>query len=317
MSDQEDMVAPASQSSDKRAWRRFMSHPMLVTGTGILSLVTLMALFAPWLTPYDPYSIDTINRLQPPGGDHLFGTDHLGRDVFTRVLYGIQLSLFVGGCVTLLAGVIGLVIGLLAAYHSVLDHIFMRICDGLYAFPSILLAISIVAIMGPHLGNVILALTIVYIPSIARIVRSAAFVVQEKTFIEGLRASGASAFRIIGLHIIPNILSPLIVQASYVFAVSILTEASLSFLGAGIPAPSPSLGNLLLDGKNVIFKAWWMTVFPGIFIILLILGLNLLGDGLRDVLNPDTGTVRRLKKKKNRSRQRRATAIESDALAGN
>ncbi|REK68370.1 MAG: peptide ABC transporter permease [Cohnella sp.] len=305
MASLEPIAVSAPPGRGRIAWRRYFSNPLLVTGTAIMSVVALLALLAPWTTSYDPYSIETLNRLQPPSGEHLFGTDQLGRDVFTRVVYGIRVSLLVGASVTAIAGAIGLLVGLASAYSPVCDHIFMRICDGLYAFPSILLAISIVAIMGPQTGNVILALTIVYIPSIARIVRSAALVVQEKTFIEGLRAQGAGVFRIVGLHMLPNVLSPLIVQASFVFAVSILTEASLSFLGAGIPAPEPSLGNLLLDGKNVIFKAWWMTVFPGVFIILMILGLNLLGDGLRDFLDPGAGSNNRFAKRKKAVRRRR------------
>ncbi|GAE07867.1 ABC transporter permease [Paenibacillus sp. JCM 10914] len=260
--------------------------PLLMTGTVLVALVSLAALLAPWIASHDPYALEAMNRLKAPSAEHIFGTDNFGRDVFSRVLYGMRVSLLVGAAVTLIAGLIGLVVGLLSAYYALCDHILMRICDGLYAFPSILLAISIVAIMGPRTSNVIIALSIVYIPSIARIVRSAALVVKEKTYIEGLRAQGAGPVRIIGLHILPNVLSPLIIQASFIFAVSILTEASLSFLGAGIPAPAPSLGNLLLDGKNVIFNAWWMTVFPGICIILMILGLNLMGDGLRDFLDP-------------------------------
>lgn len=267
-------------------WRRYISSPLLMTGTVLVALVSLAALLAPWIASHDPYALEAMNRLKAPSAEHIFGTDNFGRDVFSRVLYGMRVSLLVGAAVTLIAGLIGLVVGLLSAYYVLCDHILMRICDGLYAFPSILLAISIVAIMGPRTSNVIIALSIVYIPSIARIVRSAALVIKEKTYIEGLRAQGAGPVRIIALHILPNVLSPLIIQASFIFAVSILTEASLSFLGAGIPAPAPSLGNLLLDGKNVIFNAWWMTVFPGICIILMILGLNLMGDGLRDLLDP-------------------------------
>lgn len=277
-------VAPPKRRAPK--WRRYISSPLLMTGTVLVALVSLAALLAPWIASHDPYALEAMNRLKAPSADHIFGTDNFGRDVFSRVLFGMRVSLLVGAAVTLIAGLIGLVVGLLSAYYALCDHILMRICDGLYAFPSILLAISIVAIMGPRTSNVIIALSIVYIPSIARIVRSAALVVKEKTYIEGLRAQGAGPVRIIGLHILPNVLSPLIIQASFIFAVSILTEASLSFLGAGIPAPAPSLGNLLLDGKNVIFNAWWMTVFPGICIILMILGLNLMGDGLRDFLDP-------------------------------
>jgi peptide/nickel transport system permease protein len=251
-----------------------------------LLIVVVLAVFAPFFTGYGPLDVDPKNRLQAPSQEHLFGTDNFGRDLFSRVIYGMQVSVVVGFTVTILASFIGMLIGLLCAHYSLLDHILMRICDGLFAFPSILLAIAIVAALGPKTSNVILALVIVYTPSVARVVRSVALVVREQVYIEALRAQGASAWRILCLHMAPNTASPLIIQATFIFASSILTEAALSFLGAGIPAPHPSLGNILLDGKSVIFNAWWMTVFPGAFILVMVLGLNLFGDGLRDLLDP-------------------------------
>jgi peptide/nickel transport system permease protein len=266
--------------------RRFFSNKPVVIGTAILAVACLIAVLAPFLTSHGPLDIDPKNRLHPPSAEHLFGTDNFGRDVFSRVVYGTRVSVTVGFSVALIASFIGMVTGLLSAYYSLLDHIFMRICDGLFAFPSILLAIAIMVTMGPSTTNVIIALSIVYMPSVARIVRSAALVVREQNYIEALHAQGASSWRIIWMHMAPNTTSPLIIQATYIFAVSILTEASLSFLGAGIPAPNPSLGNILYDGKAVIFVAWWMTVFPGIFIMAMIFALNLFGDGLRDLLDP-------------------------------
>jgi len=275
------------------ALRRFMHNQLLTTGAGILLVVVLLVIIGPLLTPYGPLQIDPVNRLKGPNGQHIFGTDNFGRDVFTRAVYGLRISVAVGFSVTVVSSLIGMIVGLLSASYSVLDHIFMRICDGLFAFPSILLAISIMAALGPNPGNVIIALSIIFIPSMARIIRSKALVIRELTYIEALHAQGASSWRIIWIHMAPNTLSPLIIQSSFIFAVSILTEASLSFLGAGIPSPSPSLGNMLFDGKTVIYNAWWMTVFPGIFLMLVVLGLNLFGDGLRDLLDPHANKVKR------------------------
>ncbi|MDK8642297.1 ABC transporter permease [Niallia taxi] len=277
---------------------RFFSNRLLLTGSILLVITTFIGVFVSFLSPYEILEIDPKNRLAAPSNAHWFGTDNFGRDVFSRTMYGVRISLLIGVTVTLVASVIGLTVGLLASYYKLLDHIFMRICDGLFAFPSILLAIAIMSALGPKSINVIIALVLVFIPSIARIVRSAALVVKEKVFIEALQAQGASSFRILFLHIAPNILAPLIVQVTFVFAVTILTEASLSFLGAGIPAPLPSLGNMLYDGKLAIYNAWWMTVFPGLFIILIVLGLNLFGDGLRDYLDPKSKlSVKRRKRK--------------------
>ena len=277
----------------QRNIRRFLGSRLVVTGSIILLVVTVVAVFAPFLTSYGPLEVDPKNRLQAPDAKHWFGTDNFGRDLFSRVLYGAQVSLSVGFSVAVIASCLGLIIGLLSAYYSALDHVLMRICDGLFAFPSILLAIAIVAALGPMKSNVVLALVIVYTPSVARVVRSVALVVREQTYIEALRSQGASDFRIIWVHMVPNCASPLIVQTTYIFASSILTEAALSFLGAGIPAPNPSLGNILLDGKSVIFTAWWMTVYPGIFIMAMVLGLNLFGDGLRDLLDPRSSQAKK------------------------
>ncbi|SIR70079.1 peptide/nickel transport system permease protein [Peribacillus simplex] len=273
--------------------RRYFSNRLVVTGSVIILILSLISIFAPLITVYTPYDMIVTDRLSPPSAKHFFGTDNFGRDLFSRVVYGTRVSMTVGLTVAAITLVIGAVIGLYSAYYRTLDHILMRVCDGLMAFPAILLAIALMAALGPNIINVILSLSIVNTPSVARVVRSAAIVVKEQTFIEALRSQGASSWRIIWLHIAPNTMSPLIVQITYVFGVSVIIEASLSFLGAGIPAPSPSLGNILFDGKIVIFNAWWMTVFPGAFIILSVLGLNLFGDGLRDLLDPHTNKVKK------------------------
>lgn len=268
--------------------RRFFRNRLAVTGSVIIACAILISLLAPVIAIHDPYEVSPLDRLKPPSSNHIFGTDNFGRDLFSRVVYGTQMSMMVGVSVAVISSLIGTAIGLYSSYFRFLDHFFMRVSDGLMAFPAILLAISIMAVMGPSTKNVIIALSIVFIPLIARIVRSAGLVVKEQTYIEALQSLGASSTRIIWMHMLPNVLSPLIVQASFVFAISIITEAMLSFLGAGVPAPAPSIGNILYDGKNVIMSAWWMTLFPGSMVILIVLGLNLLGDGLRDLLDPHT-----------------------------
>lgn len=261
-------------------------NPSLLIWPAVLVTIVLLSFFASALSPYDPYSIDPLSRLKPPSAAHWFGTDNFGRDLFVRVALAVRVSLSVGAAVAVIAGIAGMIIGLLCAWYRPVDRVLMRVCDGLFAFPSLLLAIAIVGVLGPNIANVVLALSLVYVPSIARVIRGAAMVIKEKNFIEALRAQGGSASRIIWLHLLPNVISPFIVQVSWVFSVAILTEAALSFLGSGVPAPMPSLGNLLLEGKAVIFTAWWMTFFPGIAIVLLILGLNIIGDDLRDGADP-------------------------------
>lgn len=266
--------------------RQFLSNKLLVVGSILFIFITILALIGPSLMSYDPYEMKVAERLQAPSAEHLLGTDEFGRDLFTRIVYGAQVSMVIGLVVTLISAILGMIIGLYASYYTLLDHILMRICDGLMSIPGILLAIALMAALGPSSTNVIIALSIVFTPNIARIVRSSALVIREQTYIEAMHAQGASTLRIIWRHIAPNTISPLVVQATFVFAETIISEAALSFLGAGIPAPEPSWGNILFAGKLVIFKAWWMVVFPSLAIILSVLSLNLLGDGLRDFIDP-------------------------------
>jgi len=265
---------------------RLKSNHGLLVGAIIFVLLIILAVIGPFITSYGPYDMKVIDRLKPPSAAHLLGTDEFGRDLLTRILYGARVSIGVGLVVALFSSILGLIIGVYATYYKTLDHILMRICDGLTAIPGILLAIALMATLGASALNVIIALTIVFTPNIARVVRSTALVVREQTYIEAIQVQGASDSRIIWLHIVPNTLSPLLVQATFVFAEAIISEAALSFLGAGIPAPEASWGNILQASKLVIYKAWWMLVFPGVMIILSVLSLNLLGDGLRDQLDP-------------------------------
>ncbi|WP_339221150.1 ABC transporter permease [Paenibacillus sp. FSL W7-1332] len=287
---EKEYVAQVSKKLKKEqralGYRRLRSNYGLLIGATIFVLLVILALIGPLFTTYGPYDMKVVDRLTPPGAEHWLGTDEFGRDLLTRLLYGARVSISVGLAVALLSSALGLVIGVYATYYKTLDHILMRICDGLIAIPGILLAIALMAALGASAINVITALTIVFTPNIARVVRSAALVVREQTYIEAMHVQGASATRIIWQHIVPNVMSPLLVQATFVFAEAIISEAALSFLGAGIPAPEASWGNILQASKLVIYKAWWMVVFPGATLVLSVLSLNLLGDGLRDLLDP-------------------------------
>ncbi|MED4018512.1 ABC transporter permease [Sutcliffiella cohnii] len=267
------------------AIRGFLKNRLAVTGGVITTIIVLLILLAPLIVSQDPYSMVVTDKLQGPSSEHWFGTDNFGRDLFSRVIYGLQNSMMVGFVVALITAIIGTIIGLYASYYRVLDGILMRICDSLMAFPAILLAIAIMAALGPTTMNVIIAVSIVYTPFVARTVRSSALVIREQTYIEAMEAQGTNSSRIIWKHMAINTLSPLIVQATFIFAEAIIVEAALSFLGVGVPAPEPTLGNILFDGKIFIYNAWWLVVFPGVFMVLSVLGINLLGDGLRDVLS--------------------------------
>jgi peptide/nickel transport system permease protein len=243
------------------------------------------------LSPHDPFFVSPGRRLQGPSGAHWLGTDDLGRDVLTRALYGARVSFLVGGAVTLVTAVCGTILGLVAAYYPRADGIVMRVMDGLMAFPSILLAIGIMASLGPSALNVVLALAVVYTAPVARLVRAAALVTKQLPYVESARMIGASDSRILGRHILPNVLTPIIVQCTFTAALAIISEASLSFLGAGVPPQTPTWGNMLRDGQRLLSRAWWVSVFPGTGLFLTVLSFNLLGDALRDALDPRTRTL--------------------------
>ena len=257
-------------------------------GAVIFLLIVLAALIIPSVSSIDPNAMVVIDRLKPPSLAHPFGTDEFGRDLMIRILYGARVSLGVGCSVALLSCLFGTIIGIYASYFKLLDHVLMRICEGLIAIPGVLLAIALMAALGASSINVIIALTIVYTPSVARIVRGSALVTREQTFVEAAKVQGASSARILWKLILPNVISPLTVQASFIFAQAIISEASLSFLGAGIPAPAASWGNILQGSKQVLQKAPWTVIFPGLAVVLCVLSLNLFGDGLRDYLDPRT-----------------------------
>jgi peptide/nickel transport system permease protein len=269
-----------------RIGRRLLGHRLFMTGLVLLAIILLMSLFAGWLAPYSPVVNDYRYRLGPPNAAHWMGTDSFGRDVFSRMLYGSRVSLRIGFMVTLFTGIVGTLLGLCAGYFRRLENPIMRLMDALMAFPGILLAIALASVLGPSETNVVIALVITYTPRTARIMRAAALVLSQMEFVQAAKAAGAGHMRILFRHIAMNSLAPLIVQMTFIFAVSILAEAVLSFIGVGPPPPTPTWGNIIADGRDFIPDAPWVCLFPGIVVAMTVLGLNLIGDGLRDVLDP-------------------------------
>lgn len=267
-----------------RLIRRFFRHRLFLTGLVLFCSMVLIALFAGLLARH-PVEEKYV-PLATPSIQYFFGTDDFGRDVFSRVLFGARTSLRIGFSVVLTCGIAGTALGSVSGYFRKLDNLIMRIVDALMAFPAVLLALGIGAMLGPSEINAIIALAIVYTPGTARIVRASVLVIREKLYVEGATAFGASPWRILVRHVLPNSLAPLIVQLTFVFAYAILAEAILSFLGVGPPPPTPTWGNTIAEGRNYITVAPWIAFYPGIFIAATVLGLNLLGDGLRDVLDP-------------------------------
>jgi len=256
-------------------------------GAGIVLFFVFIAIFAPLLAPHDPLEIIVTRRLLPPSSDHLLGTDDLGRDNLSRILYGARVSLTVGILATAIGATVGVLFGILAGYFGgKLDSLIMRIIDVLLAFPGLLLAIAIVTVLGSSTRNVILAVAIFAVPGFARIVRGATLNVKKLEYIDAIRAVGANDFRIIFVHILPNVISPIIVQATLNVGGAIVTAAALSFLGVGTPPPTPEWGAMVDRGRAFLYQAPHMIYFPGLMIFLLVVGINLFGDGLRDYLEP-------------------------------
>jgi peptide/nickel transport system permease protein len=281
------VLAKQKTKSNAAYWWKLLSRnkSALISAVIFICLI-LVAVFAPVIAPYDPADMTPANRLQPVSQEHYFGTDGFGRDVFSRVVYGTRISLGAGISVVIATTIAGIILGLLSGYYRLLDNIIMRILDGLMAFPAIILQIAIMAVLGARFINVIIALSVVYTPRMARVVRSAVLVQKEQQYVEAARSIGANDLRINLLHVLPNCMAPIIIQATMIFAYSILAEASLSFLGVGVPPEIPSWGNILEEGRVFIRRAPWMITFPGIAIALCVLSLNMFGDGLRDILDP-------------------------------
>ncbi len=265
---------------------KLFRRKLVLAGAAILVIVTLLALFAPWVTPYEPMAMKIVDRMQSPTAAHWFGTDELGRDVFSRVVFGARYSLAIGASVVLISVTGGVLLGLVAGFFRRLDGPIMRFVDAMMSFPDILLAIALVAVLGASITNVILALAIVYTPRVARVVRASTLVVRELLFIEAARALGVSTWRILFIHILNNIASPILVQATFIFAYAVLAEAGLSFLGVGVPPELPTWGTMIASGQQFAHQAIWLVVFPGIAIVLSALSLQMVGDGFRDLLDP-------------------------------
>jgi peptide/nickel transport system permease protein len=271
-------------------WRRFRDafrrHPTALIGGVILILMVAIAIFAPWLGTIDPQAMAPIRRLKPPSAEFWFGTDQLGRDVYSRVVFGARVSLIVGLAVATLSIIVGIAIGLVTGYVRALDAVVMRIMDGLMSIPSVLLAIALMALTKASVGNVIAAITLAEVPRVVRLVRSLVLTLREQPYVEAAIAAGTTLPRILMRHILPNIVAPLLVQGTYVCGSAMITEAILSFIGAGTPPNIPSWGNIMAEGRSLIQIASYLIVFPGICLSLTVLAVNLLGDGMRDALDP-------------------------------
>ncbi|ANN79465.1 ABC transporter permease [Bordetella flabilis] len=276
-----DIVAPSSLR-----WRWLRKHPTLILGAALLVAMAVVALAAPWIATHDPLAINPLMRLKPSSPQNYFGTDALGRDVFSRTIWGGRVSLVVAISVAVLATALGVVLGLLAGFVRWADPLIMRVMDGLMAIPDILLAIALMAVIRASLTTVIVAIAIPQLPRVVRLVRSLALTLREQLYVEAAHAIGTRLPVILARHVLPNIVTPLVVQATFIAATAVLTEAVLSFLGVGVPAQVPSWGNMMAEGRNYVAVAFTIILYPGLFLAATVLAINLMGDGLRDALDP-------------------------------
>ncbi|WP_122522698.1 MULTISPECIES: ABC transporter permease [Pannonibacter] len=266
--------------------RRLTRRKPVLIALAVLVIFVLLAVLAPVIAPYSPTKLSIASRLKEPSLEHWFGTDEFGRDVFTRTIFAGQVSLFIGFAVVVLSALIGVTLGLLAGFFSRLDTPIARLIDAMMAFPDILLAIALVAALGPSMSTVIVALSIVYAPRLARIVRASTLVIRELPFVEAAQSMGISTYHIMTRHVLRNLISPILVQTTFLFANAILAEAGLSFLGVGVSPEVPTWGTMISSGRQYLDQASWMTLYPGLAIILAVLSLQIVGDGMRDMLDP-------------------------------
>lgn len=278
--------APRKSGSSKTLSYWLRRYPLFILGCIGLAAIILLALFAPLIATHDPVAINPAARLRPPSDAWLFGSDPFGRDVFSRVIWGGRVSLTVGIGVAALSVCLGLAIGMIAGFNRVADAVLMRIMDGMMAIPGILLAVALVAIVKPSITTVVVAIAIPEVPRVVRLVRSVVLSIREQPYIEAARLSGVRFPGLLIRHVLPNTIAPLIVQASFVCASAILSEAYLSFLGLGIPPTTPTWGSVISEGRNVVQLAFWVVLYPSLFLGATVLFINLIGDGLRDMLDP-------------------------------
>lgn len=287
MTDQMTSIPPADRVTALSRVREIVtSSPLVFIAAVILAILVLSALFAPWVVPHDPVRLTPSVRLKPPSETYWLGTDAFGRDLFSRIIYGGRISLVVGAAAAVFAVVLGLTLGLLAGYIRWIDAVLMRMVDGLMAIPSILLAIAIVSLWGASLWTVLVAITIPEVPRVVRLVRSLVLSAREEPYVEAAIAAGSSTFLIMRRHLVPNTVAPLIIQGTYICASAILTEAILSFLGAGINPETPSWGNIMAEGRIYFQINPGIVLWPGLVVSVVILSINLLGDAVRDALDP-------------------------------
>ncbi len=268
------------------ARRALIKNPNMLAGFIILSVISFFTIFAGTIDRYDPLKLAPLDRLLSPSSEHWFGTDNTGRDVYSRTIHGGRVSLQVGFTVAILTVCAGMVVGLISGYDRRADMVIQRFMDAIMSFPTLLLALALIAMLGSSISNVIIVITVVDTPRMVRIVRAQVLSLREVQFVEAARAVGAPTWRVLMLHIAPNTLAPVMVQATFVFASAILTEAGLSFLGLGIPPELPSWGNILALGRTYLQTAVWVAFFPGLILTVTVLAINLVGDGLRDALDP-------------------------------
>ncbi|MGQ0663053.1 MAG: ABC transporter permease [Pseudomonadota bacterium] len=281
-----DILAQPAFAARNPIQAAILRHPTAVAGGVILGLMVLIAIFAPYLGTIDPQAVAPVRRLRHPSDEHWFGTDMLGRDVYSRVVYGARVSLTVGLAVAILSTFLGLAIGLVTGFLRWVDAIVMRIVDGLMSIPAVLLAIALMALTKASLENVVVAITIAEVPRVVRLVRGVVLSLREQPFVEAATAAGTGVARTLVRHILPNTLPPLLVQGTYVCGSAMITEAILSFIGAGTPPNIPSWGNIMAEGRSLFQIAYYLILFPGLCLSLTVLAVNLLGDGMRDALDP-------------------------------